>query len=290
MVSSKIYTLPVFSKNDDLVGVVLAKDMLKCLRNNKKALSFIVEKMRVHKPVIASIRATVGDVYNILRQKGISKVLLVDELGVLSGIVTRSDLKHALIKPTSKMRFAKEGSPAGKYSLAGEKKYRKNLPIRTFSTKVVYVLPDDTQLLDIVTHIIDSPVNNVVLVDKKQVPTGFLSMRDILRAVTQLEPKEEILIKIKKPSNAVSQKEIDKIKKYLRSFCTKMKKRISIKRLELITDEVKNTKGFTTQFNTTLMLVPTTGKPFVVSLKNRDFVESVYKSASAIEKIIRRNK
>lgn len=288
MIASKIYMLPVFSEDDNIEGVIYLKDILLEILGKPKLLDFVKDTVRLRTPITAPSHSLVHDVFNLFKENGVSRLILVDDNGALDGIVTRGDLMDSVMKPTAKTRVPSEG-PMGHYSYSGEKKARKEEPVQKFSSTVVSSLDDNTPIGKVVSQLISSAYNSVVLVDKQKVPTGFLSVKDILQAIAQMKPKEEVAVHIRRPSVAVSDSELAQVSNHLQLFGLKLRKRIDIERIEVTTDEQKNTKGQTQEFITTVMVVLVKGDPIVVLVKNRDFLDGVQDATSQIEKQQRRH-
>lgn len=289
MLAARVYILPVFNQDGSVQGVIHGKTILQAILEEPVLLKFISSMLSPQSPITAPISSSVVEVFNILKEKGVSRVIVIDAEGILAGIVSRSDLMHSLIKPTAKMRFPSEGTHVGYYSLAGEKKFRKEEPIRRYFTAQVDFLPDSTPMERIIIHLVTSSHNSIVLVDKYNKPTGFLSTRDILQAIVLLRSEEEIPLIIKKPSNSVSDKELDNATAYLERFGKKLKKRMGIEKIEVASEEPKNPKGETITFNTTVIVTPVAGKPFVAITKNRNFMDGIQAATVIIEKQRRRN-
>jgi predicted transcriptional regulator len=288
MIATKIYVLPVFSMEDELIKVIHGKEMMLESIKDPNLLTFIKNNVRLHNPITIPANSMVNDVFNTLKEKNYSRLILVSDSGAIEGIVTRNDLMQAVISPTSKMRTSNEGTLGGYNSYIGEKKWRKDVPVRKFSTNVVSHLPDNTPMEKIITYLVTSSRNSVVLVNEDRIPTGFLSTRDILKAIALMKPKEEISIQIKRPSKNVSDFEIAKSIKYLKTFGLKLNKRIEIKRIRVITDEPKNPKGHTHEFNTTVTLITAKGEDIISSTKNRSFFDGIQEASKQIEKQQRR--
>ncbi len=283
MLAAKIYVLPVFSNDGDLQGTIHARDIFNEIVDNPTLLRFVSSEVRSSTPITAPITASVKDVFNDLKKSGVSRMILVDDEGVLAGIVSRSDLMDVLIKPTPKMRFPGEGSQAGYYSLAGEKKFRKDEPVRKYYTSLVGSLPDTTPKEKIIAHLINSSHNTIVLVDKYRKPTGFYSTRDILQAVTALQPQEDIPFIIKKPES-VSSKEFEKSIEYLEKFGRKLQERMEVEKIEIATKGPKNAVEEITVFNTTMIVTPVAGEPLIAKAKKRKFLDGIQELTTLIEK------
>ncbi len=283
MVSVKIYQLPVFGVDGEPIGVINGKDILQHIAQSPELLESIVGNVTLSSPITAPISAKVNDIYQLQKEKGVSRVLLVEDNGSLAGMVSRSDLMQAFIKPTEKRRFPPEGAFSGFHSRAGEKKYREDHPARSYAGGLVDTLPATTPRSEIVEHLIASPHNSIILVDGNNRPTGFLSTRDLLLAVSQLRPVADIPLIMAKP-DMVYASELDVTEEYLVQFGKKLQKRMAIEKIEVTSEEIKNTKGQVKEFDTTLIVVPVAGEPLVASGKQRRFFDSVQEAAGLIEK------
>lgn len=291
MVATKIYTLPVFSAEDAIEGVVKGRDIALEAVKNAESLAFIKDNVTLHTPITAPVGSLVSDVFDTLKKRGVSRMILVSDSGAMEGIVARSDLIRSVIKPTSKMRFSNEGASGAYNTLSGdgEKEARKQELVRKFSTSLVFSLPDSSSLEDVITELITSEHSSVVLVDEKKIPTGFLSMRDILQAIALMKPVEGVSIQIKRPSRSVGNEELARATKYLKEFGLKLEKRIKIKIIRVSTDEPKNPKGHTHIFDTTVTVIPVKGEALVASTQEREFFDGIQEATKQIEKQQRRS-
>lgn len=290
MLSTKVYALPVFDDQGEIIGIIRAQDIMREIIKNPRMLKFISEKIVPHDPITAPITATVKDIFHDFKEKGVSRMILVDAEGDLAGIVTRGDLMDTLIKPTSKLRFAKEGSSIGLRSLAGEKKSRQEEPVRKYHTALVDALSEDTPPIKIITHLVNSKYNSVVLTNKYQKPTGFLSTRDILHAITLLRPEPHVALTIMRPSASVTDAELTKATEHVEHFGIKLKKQLDIKSIEVSTQEPKSPHGDTKVFAITIMLTPVSGKTFVAVTEHRNFIDGIQEATKLIERQVRKNK
>ncbi len=289
MLASKIYNLAVFTKKGVLEGVIYGKDIWQKIIKEPDLLDYIGENIKIHSPITAPIIATVKDVFHGLKEKGVSRMILLDDKGALAGIVSRGDLMHSKMKPTSKMRFSNEGTLGGYHAYAGEKKYRKDEAISKYYSPTVDSLPADTPRLEIVRQLISSPYNSLVLIDKNKRPTGFLSTRDIIQTLLLLRPKKHVDLSIKRPSDFVSDGEMKEIRGYLEMFGKRLKKRMEIDKIDLSSTEVKSPEGHTNSFNITLIVTPLAGRSIVATTKNRKFIDGVQEATKLIMKQRRRS-
>lgn len=281
--------MPVFTKQGVLKGVIDAKDILKKIVKDPELLEFVAENVKRRTPITAPINALVKDIFHKFKEKAVSRMMLVDAKGALAGIVTRGDLMHAKMKPTSKMRFSTEGRQAGYNTFTGEKRYRKDEYVRKYYTVLVDSLPDDTAKSEIIKHLITSSHDSVVLVDKNIRPTGFLSTRNILQTLTLLRPQKTLPLSIRRPSSAVSESELARATKHLELFGKRLKKRMEIEKIELSSKEPRSAEGRTKTFNITLIVTPISGQAIIASTKQRKFIDGVQEATKLIEKQYRRS-
>lgn len=288
MLATRIYSLPIFTANSRVEGVIYAKDILNQIKDNPQLLKLISNITKPHYPITAHKKSTVKDIYHVMKEKGVSRVILTDDERDVAGIISRSDLMHAFIKPTPKRRFAKEGTYIGFYSLAGEKKFRKDIVVLKYATAFVSTISEETPMETIISKLITSQHNSVVLIDKYDKPTGLLSTRDLLQAVSLFRPEEEVPLILKNPSHSVSSNELEMAKEHLTRFGKKLKKRMAIEKIEVAAEESKNSREQTVEFNTTLIVTPTARKSLVAITKQRGFLDGIQEATEIIERKRRR--
>lgn len=289
MLAAKVYTLPVTDADGGMVGVVRAVDILGEMKTNPALLEFVSEHIAKHDPITAPINAVVKDVFHTLKERGVSRMILTSDTGTLAGIVTRGDLLPSQLKPADRERVADEGTQAGLRSATGEKEYRLEEPVTKYATTLVDTKRADTPVPKLISHLLDSEHNNVVLVDADNKPVGFLSTRDMLLALTKLRPQTSINIMLKKPSDAVTDEELDKATQYLEQWAQKLNVRMPIQKIELTSQEPKNTAGVTKKFNVTLIVTPDGGSPLVADVKDRDYLDGIREATNRIETQQRRS-
>lgn len=289
MLESRVYALPLFDKNKQIIGVIHAKDIFQNLIKAQDLLTYISSTIKARAPVTASSDSSVGDIFKIMRDKNVSRVVLIDHNGVLSGIVSRKDLHKVFMKPSQKQRFGKNSMPKTDRAFDNEKEYRRDDPIKKYATELVYTLPYKTEQKKILKQLVSSKHNSVILIDKYRKPIGFLSMRDILATLASLRPVETIKLLMTKPTSNVSEGDIAKAKEQLTRFGQKMNNRIAIDKIEVSFEEPKTPSGGSILFITTLVISPVAGVKIISKTKNRSFLDSIHSAISQIEKQERRS-
>lgn len=294
MLSTRVYNLPVFSEDGKLLGPVHAKDILLGISQDREFLDYVSRLISVSDPITAPDDATIEEVYHVLRNKEISRGILVDDKNKVVGIVTRSDILRAFIHPTEKQRFSKKLGDSGYFAFDEEKTYRKDDPVKKYATDFVESISDSKTMSTKIQKLIFSKYNSIVVVDSDNRPVGFLSLRDILEAVSTLRPVEESTpIIMEKPSATVSKNEYLQFQEMIERMRSKVQKRIKLEKIEVSFEEPKYPDGKTAEFNTTIVVTPLKGEKLVAKTKNPVFLNAVSQAISEItrqeeKRVIRR--
>jgi len=289
MLESHIYILPVFSEDKNLSSVINGRELAKSLINDPELLTYLAGTVKIHVPITALNTYSVGDTFQLMSDKHVSRIIIVDTSGQVSGIASRKDLLNAYMKPTQKQRFGKSGNPETDRAFDEEKEYRKDDPVTNYMTRTVHTISVDTNQEEIIKKLLTSPHNSIVLVDKQQRPRGFISLRDIFEGIASLHPEETISLIMSRPSMNVSDKDVIKAEDHLTKFGKKMNKRIAIDKIEVHFEEPKYPTGGTIVFNTSVVLSPIAGDKIISHTKNASFLESIQIATDQIEKQERRS-
>lgn len=284
MLSTKIYTLPVFDDQGKVVGVINGHDIMTYLIDSPEMLRALGESIKVRKPVAASIDSSVGDIYSQLKETGVTRIILTSATGAIAGIVTRNDLARAFIKPSVRRRYPSEGSVGGFYSRSGEKKFRTDYPVRRYATTLVNTLPAGTKKTELVKHLTQSQRNSVVLIDNKLRPTGLVSYRDLLQAVSRPEESTDVPLTINVPADDISEKEQTAGEKHLKLFWEKLHKRMDIEKIAVTTKVNRNTVNQPSIFSTTIKVTPIAGEPLIANSEARSYRDGLQMAITLIEK------
>jgi predicted transcriptional regulator len=283
MGSEKVFLLPVFEK-DTVIGTIAAVDIVKRIYHDEDLKIATAGELQEDKPVVQKINAKVKDIYPLLRENGVGEVIIVDKVGKVLGVVTRSDLKHAFIHPTSKQRFHKDNYRSDDISFDTEKKLREDDPIRNYLTERVPVTFNDATAQEKMLALLDSDSDFIVITDKASRPTGILSFRNILKAIAKLKPEQEVNITFEKPSRNVSVNEFEKAYDDLFEFVQKMNKRLPLERVEVRVHEPKFTTKETVEYDITLQIDPLSGGQYIAHSKAKIFGQSLRFAIKQIEK------
>lgn len=283
MRDTRLYELPVLDKNGNILGVVTAEKIMNAVINDEMISTYLVDCIEIKSPISRPHKGTIKDVFHLVRTKGISRIILTDSKGKVDGIVTRSDIKTAFIRPTPRQRF--RGLSEKQYSqfFDEEEIYREDDPIERYSTTNVFTLPDSSSKREVIKKLIESEFKSVVLVDAQHKPSGFLSLKDIIHCLASFEPDVEIPINFKKPDNTVDEKQIEKAQLKVEHLVKKLSKIKQIIKVDVAIDQQKYTNQKTASFRTNIHIdIP--GTNITANAESKQYLDSVQDALALAEK------
>lgn len=290
MLDCRIYRLPVFANHNKadrkVVGKIDVKDLLRGILSDDEFMNIVIANLQPSKVISIHQNAYVQDVYNVLRQKGISKMVLVDDEGQVSGIVSRFDIQKAFISPTPKQRFHKQSGDAGEFTFDEEKITRKDSPVARYQTYMVKTISDNKPLREALDTIINSDLDDIVIIDKAGKPKAILTTRDILHAILELQSEQLPNIIFENPKE-VSQYEVNLAYEFVVKFIKKVNTRSLIDQAEIHFKEAKFSTGKVAAFDTTLRIDFMSGKTYIAKTKRKEVLVGVKEAIKELEKQLR---
>ncbi len=289
MVATRIYALPVFNDKNEIKEIVRAKNIIKELSKKPDIFSQIAQKIKIEKTTTAKINSTVKDVYKLLREKGTTRVVLVDNNKKLAGIITRKDIENAFIKPTKKQKAStRRGEPIN-YSLDQERANRFDIAISKFYTRNVLTAKKELGIEKILQRMFRAGKNSIVIVDKNNLPYGIISNRTILKAMAEFKPKKEIPIIFRKPTKKTTDYEMGKIYTLLERLGEKLDKMSPVQQIKINFKKSKKPAGGIILFDITLQVEFFSGKNFIAEVEERKVEIGIREAIKRIEKQQRRS-
>lgn len=283
MLHTRLYQLPVLTKKEELIGVINLREIMQTLSSDRVVMEFLSECIDVKKPITHSHEGTVEDIYNTLQQKDVSRIVLLDDTGKVNGIVGRSDIQTAFIRPNLRQRFRGIDGRIKENMFDSEETYRDDDPIARYSSKVVFTLPDVTPKNEILSHLISSDYKSVVLVNQINEPIGFLSLRDVLHCLATIDPGLDIPIVFEKPCDHVTQEDVDFAYDKIVKLIKKLQKIRPIEKVEITVNEQKYPDESPAEFTIGIIMnIP--GNNVVVSSKNKDYLDCMDSAIELVEK------
>jgi len=279
MLSTRLYTLPVFDTSKKIVGVVRAERIFNHIIASKELLETVAQQLVMKRPYLIRDDVLVKDAYQKLRQENTSRLIVVDADKKLTGILTRNDLKQVFISPSPRQRFSKT---------FGEDKQRNDLSIKKFIRFNVLKINDTTSVANIIKKLVKSKRNSIVLINRSLRPVGLVSYRDILLAISKLGNEKEIPIVMEKP-HLVGESIIPQINRMLEEMAAKINIIFPVKRIEISFKEGRNEVGKPTLTQSTLKALFYTRDTFVATVSNRNILISVKEALHKIHNMVRRS-
>lgn len=290
MLSSRIYTIPIFDKDEvKLIGQIQLSTVFNNLLTDKELLTQISKVIQVNQPITINQDAKINKAYQLLRQKEISRIIIIDKKDKVTGIVSRSDIEQAFIGPTPKQRSSSRGGQPVNYSFEDENIKRIDEPVKSYRTDRVSKINDSKNMIEKTKALIKSKLNDLIVVNKDEVPVGIITSRDLLLALSKLKPQEQINIVFENPSSSVSDEDINEAHTILHTYGKKINKREPLDRIKISFEEPKSSHGDTILFNTTLKMFCLDGSYYVATTKELEFLEGVRSATEQVSKQIRRD-
>ncbi len=270
-IDSKVHYLPVFNQEEKFIGIVSARRLLASFRG----LSLFNVSVKVFLKTKKNFTYTINEndliskALNLLKEKRISKLIVVNKDNRLRGILSYYDLIAFLVSPRhSSHRGDREGNKVSFY----------RYPVRHFSKSYVLTLSENHSLQDVLRLIIEKKIGSVVIVDDKRHPIGIITTKDILRYFIgqKIYKKMEIVTKNLSTEN----RQI--LGGFFKRFNFFLKKKPTLKKAKLFVKEEK--KGGL--FEAVLALFPKKGSPEVIKREGKNLLSVL----EPIGKVLKKNK
>ncbi|MFC1653347.1 CBS domain-containing protein [Patescibacteria group bacterium] len=207
MLESKMYFLPVLDDKKKLLGIVSLRRILKRVFEDKNLYEGVEEQIKIRNVTTVTKKSSLGKVRSILKKGKISRLPIVDNKNKLVGLITRYDLRRALSDPKHSQGFSKKG----------RKEKVLDTSIEGFMKTRVKTIDESGSLKDAIETMMNKRIGSVVIVDKKNLPSGIITYREVIKALLRT-------IKTKKYSLHMS---TPKSFRYKKDFKSQIKKKLS---------------------------------------------------------------
>jgi len=177
LVEGGVKLAPVFEAGE-LWGIVTEDDILDAVLENLDALT--VEDIYTQDVITVSEDTNVGQVVNLLRKHGISRLPVLDETDSLTGMVTRHDIVDVVVRDMNK---------ATRGDRAGEIERVLDLPVYDVMNSPVETVRLGDSVEDAVSRMLENDFAGLVVTpeDDDSDVVGILTKTDVLRALTYTE-------------------------------------------------------------------------------------------------------
>lgn len=281
MLSTRFYTLPIFSTKKQVIGLVRANKIFEKLLDIPSLLSQTARKLEIKQPITIHQRALVKEAYGKLRQKAVSRLIVVDDKHQLVGILTRNDLKQAFFIPASRQRFSKKFGETGQAMFDENDLKFGDLSIENLYEPEVKRLDAIANPEQVISELIKSGQNSLVLVNANNHPVGFVSNRNVLQAISQLAPKWVFPIVMEKPK-FVSVATLETAYKLINQMGYKISRILPLQRFEISFKEGKVGIGKPTLIEMTLGAKFYSGQDFIAKTKQWQVLAGIKKALNQI--------
>lgn len=174
MRESKMYFLPVFS-GEKYMGILTASRMLReALKQGLFDLPVTKILQKARALVILSEKASIGEALNRYKEKKVSKLLVTDQEGKLTGILSYYDIGDFMMTPKERLSTG---------SRKGERQKGSEMPIKSHVNTKVYTIAGTARIEDAARIMIEQEVGSVVVLWPERTPRGIITMRDLLDIV-----------------------------------------------------------------------------------------------------------
>lgn len=243
MLAQRVYVLPVMEDGNVVAGVVRARTIIARLLDDQEFLSAIARRISPRKPITIRHDALVKEAHTRLKDEKVARLIVVDTEGKVTGIVSRADLAAAFMEPSSKQRFTgRKGTPSPVISYDEERIKRVEEPLSIYMSTNVFILPEATAADVILRKLLGQSFNCVVLTDDIRTPKGFLSLRDILGGISDLEEADGVSIVLTRADGITDEQEAE-VTDLVRKFGEKIAKRFTFGHLNVEINEQKSKTG-----------------------------------------------
>ncbi len=175
---------PVIDNGGTLAGIVTEYDIMARGADSRLLKDAEVRRIMDRDPICVRESDSIGKARSIMTKNNIGRVLVVDEMQNLLGIVTGMDILKKIYKPKRRMT-------AGEFK--GEKITRMEQPVTVIMNAPVISAEIDASLADVAKLLQQHDIRGVPIV-KDRVPRGLITILDIMRYLRML--KEEAMVEV----------------------------------------------------------------------------------------------
>lgn len=177
---------PVLADNGDLVGIVTEYDIMRRGSESRFLRDTTVRKIMSREPVCVKKRDNIGKARALMRKNSIGRVLVVDEMDGLIGIVTGGDILRKIYKPKRKMTSGE---------VKGERVTRMAQPVSQIMSSPMITADMGANLADVANLLQTHDIRGVPIV-KDGIPKGIVTIQDIIIYLSTLKERAMMNVEI----------------------------------------------------------------------------------------------
>ncbi len=179
LVEGDVRIAPVF-RGEQLTGIITTDGILSAVLDNLGALT--VDQIYSEDVIDITAKSTVGQAINRLREHGISRLPVVDDNGVLSGVITTHDIVDFVVRDHERQH---------KGDMSGDRDRMLDLPVENLMTSPVLTVDPTETVKTAVERMFDREISGLVVTeDDDRSVAGIITKTDVLRALTFTEQEQ----------------------------------------------------------------------------------------------------
>ena len=175
---------PVIDDRGALAGIVTEYDIMARGADSRILRDAEVRRIMDRDPICVQKTDSIGKARSIMTKNNIGRVLVVDEMQNLRGIITDMDIVKKIYKPKRRMTIG---------DVKGEKITRMEQSVTVIMSAPVITAEIDASLADVAKLLQRHDIRGVPIV-KDHVPRGLITILDIMRYLRML--KEEAMVEV----------------------------------------------------------------------------------------------
>jgi CBS domain-containing protein/ribosome-associated translation inhibitor RaiA len=217
MIESEVRVLPVFG-GEKLFGIIADEDIIhQAVLDNWGDVD--AENIMTHKLFTLNQNESVGTALDLMRDKGIKHIPLIDDSNILVGIISSNDIVEYIYRPKNRQTLGER---------AGEKGSVLNNPLKGIMiTSLITSSPNDS-IREISDKMHKFDVESIIL-EKKGRPIGIITKRDFLEPISQMERKNlRLTVQFSIQNFTINETQRKHIMKDFNSFAEKFAKKLEI--------------------------------------------------------------
>lgn len=219
--------LPVL-KNNQVIGVVTRWGALKAVAASDVIKGKKVSDFMRRRVVNVNETTTIGQTRKLLKDTGVFRVVVLDEKGRMSGIVSTYDLAVKVSAHLAKNARQSTFEPTSLERVGSE-------PVRSIMTTDVATVNENDSLANAIRQMIDRRIMGLV-VAKENKPIGMLAAKDVMTACLVQKPAPIQIMGLADEEKVMKQSLFDECN----AFLQKLSKTIELSPEDVLTLHVKS--------------------------------------------------
>jgi len=201
--------LPVL-KNSRVIGVVTRWGALKAIVGSEAVKGKKVSEFMSRRVVNINETTTIGQARKLLKDTGVFRVVVLDEKGRMTGVVSTYDLAVKVSAHLAKTARQSTFEPTSLERVGSE-------PVRSIMTTDVATVDENDSLSNAMRQMIDCRTMGLV-VAKEGKPIGMLAAKDVMTACLVQKPAPIQIIGLKDDEKAMKQSLFDECNAFLQKL------------------------------------------------------------------------